>query len=65
MTKYRYVCIAVGSRFFTVNPVERKTNQLLAGKIDLLRGAFGYTKQRYPFPRIGGNHEGYGIGGLE
>lgn len=49
--------------FFTVNPAERKCNRLSVEKIDLLCGAFEYTKQRYPFPRIGGNHEGYDIGG--
>jgi len=53
MTEYRRACIPGGSRFFTVNPAERKANQLLVEKIDLLRGAFEYTKQRYPFPRIG------------
>ena len=35
--------------FFTVNLAERKTNRLLVEKIDLLRSAFEYTKQRYPF----------------
>ncbi|MDR4653369.1 MAG: hypothetical protein MRJ52_13415 [Nitrosomonas sp.] len=49
MTEYRRAYIPGGSWFFTVNLAERKSNQLLVEKIDLLRNAFEYTKQRYPF----------------
>lgn len=35
--------------FFTVNLAEHKANRLLIDKIDLLRNAFEYTKQRHPF----------------
>ena len=49
MTEYRRAYIPGGSWFFTVNLAERKPNQLLVEKIDLLRNAFEYTKQRYPF----------------
>jgi putative transposase len=49
MTEYRRAYIPGGSWFFTVNLAERKSNQLLVEKIDLLRSAFEYTKQRYPF----------------
>jgi len=38
-----------GSWFFTVNLAKRKTSRLLVEKIGLLRNAFEYTKQRYPF----------------
>ena len=44
MTEYRRAYIPGGSWFFTVNLAERKSNQLLVEKIDLLRGAFEYTK---------------------
>ena len=53
MTEYLRACIPGGFCFFTVNPAERKTNQLLVDKIDSLRGAFEYTKQRHSFLRIG------------
>ena len=49
MTEYRRICIPGASWFFTVNLAERKGNQLLIDKIDLLREAFEYTKQRHPF----------------
>jgi putative transposase len=35
--------------FFTVNLAERKNNHLLIDKIDELRNAFRYVKQRKPF----------------
>jgi len=35
--------------FFTVNLAERKNNDLLIDKIDELRNAFRYVKQRKPF----------------
>jgi putative transposase len=35
--------------FFTVNLPERKNNDLLIDKIDELRNAFRYVKQRKPF----------------
>jgi putative transposase len=49
MTEYRRAYVPGGSWFFTVNLAERKANRLLVEKIDLLRSAFEYTKQRYPF----------------
>lgn len=49
MTEYRRAYVPGGFWFFTVNLAERKTNRLLVEKIDLLRSAFEYTKQRYPF----------------
>ena len=49
MTAYRRIYISEATWFFTVNLVERKNNDLLINKIDLLREAFRYTKQRHPF----------------
>lgn len=49
MTEYRRAHIPGASWFFTVNLAERKGNRLLTDKIDLLREAFDYTKQRHPF----------------
>lgn len=49
MAECRRVYVLGGSWFFTVNLAERKNNRLLVEKIDLLRSAFEYTKQRYPF----------------
>ncbi|MDP1785734.1 transposase [Nitrosomonas sp.] len=49
MAEYRRAYVPGGSWFFTVNLAERKNNRLLVEKIDLLRSAFEYTKQRYPF----------------
>jgi len=49
MTKYRRVYIPGVSWFFTVNLAERQGNRLLVDKIDCLREAFAYTRQRYPF----------------
>ena len=49
MTEYRRTYIPGASWFFTVNLAERKGNRLLVDKIDLLREAFEYTKQRHSF----------------
>jgi putative transposase len=49
MTEYRRAYIPGGSWFFTVNLAERRGNRLLTDKIDALRSAFEYTKQRRPF----------------
>jgi putative transposase len=49
MTEYRRTYIPGASWFFTVNLAERKGNRLLIDKIDLLREAFEYTKQRHSF----------------
>jgi putative transposase len=49
MTEYRRASVPGGSWFFTVNLPECKTNRLLVEKTDLLRSAFEYNKQRYPF----------------
>lgn len=49
MTEYRRAYVPGGSWFFTVNLAERKNNRLLVEKIDLLRSAFEYTRQRHPF----------------
>ncbi|NOU22741.1 MAG: transposase [Methyloglobulus sp.] len=49
MTEYRRAYSPGSSWFFTVNLAERKGNRLLTVKIDLLREAFEYTKQRHPF----------------
>lgn len=49
MTEYRRIYVPGVSWFFTINLAECKANRLLVDKIDLLRNAFGYTKQRHPF----------------
>ena len=49
MTEYSRTYIPGASWFFTVNLAERKGNRLLIDKIDLLREAFEYTKQRHSF----------------
>ncbi|MGZ8935698.1 MAG: REP-associated tyrosine transposase [Methylobacter sp.] len=49
MTEYLRAYIPGSSCFFTVNLAERKGNRLLIDKIDLLREAFEFTKQRHPF----------------
>ena len=49
MTEYRRIYIPGASCFFTVNLTGRKWNRLLIDKIDLLREAFEYTKQRHSF----------------
>ncbi|QPK64521.1 transposase [Methylomonas sp. LL1] len=49
MTEYRRFYIPKAMWFFTVNLAERKNNHLLITKIDELRNAFRYVKQRKPF----------------
>lgn len=49
MTDYRRFYIPNSTWFFTVNLAERRNNHLLVEKIDLLREAFRYVKQRKPF----------------
>jgi putative transposase len=49
MTEYRRFYIPKAIWFFTVNLAERKKNRLLIEKIDVLRDAFRYVKQRKPF----------------
>ena len=49
MTEYRRIYIPGASWFFTVNLAGRKGNRLLIEKIDLVREAFEYTKQRHSF----------------
>ncbi len=49
MTEYRRFYIPKAIWLFTVNLAERKNNHLLIDKIDELRNAFRYVKQRKPF----------------
>ncbi|MDD2800587.1 MAG: transposase [Methylococcales bacterium] len=49
MTDYRRTYIPGSSWFFTVNLAERRDNHLLVEKIDLLRTAFRYVKERKPY----------------
>jgi len=49
MTEYRRAYIPGATWFFTVNLAERRDNRLLIDKIDLLRLAFAYAKERRPF----------------
>ena len=49
MTEYRRFYMPKTMWFFTVNLAERKNNDLLVDKIDELRNAFRYVKQRKPF----------------
>jgi putative transposase len=49
MTNYRRVGLPGATYFFTVNLVERKGNTLLVDRIDELRAAFRYVKERHPF----------------
>jgi hypothetical protein len=49
MTDYRRIYIPGATWFFTVNLAERRNNHLLVEKIDLLRAAFRYVKERRPF----------------
>ena len=48
MTAYRRHRVAGGTYFFTVNLAGRRQS-LLTDKVDLLRAAFRYTRQRHPF----------------
>ena len=49
MTDYRRFYIPGSTWFFTVNLAERRNNHLLVERIDLLRAAFRYAKDRKPF----------------
>jgi hypothetical protein len=49
MTDYRRIYIPGSTWFFTVNLAERRNNYLLVEKIDLLRAAFRYVKERKPY----------------
>ena len=49
MTAYRRFYIPGATWFFTVNTAERRGNDLLIQKIDLLREAFRYVKNKRPF----------------
>jgi putative transposase len=48
MTAYRRSRIAGATYFFTVNLADRRLS-LLTARIDLLRSAFRYTRDRHPF----------------
>ena len=52
MTDYRRLYIPGSTWFFTVNLAERRNNQLLVEKIDLLRTAFCYARERKPYKNI-------------
>ena len=49
MTEYRRCYIPGSTGFFTVSLAERRDNDLLVERIDLLREAFRYVKRRRPF----------------
>ncbi|WP_369798236.1 transposase [Methylobacter sp. BBA5.1] len=49
MTDYRRIYALGSTWFFTVNLAERRNNYLLVEKIDLLRAAFRYVKERKPY----------------
>jgi len=49
MTDYRRAYAPGATWFFTVNLAERQGNRLLVERIDSLREAFDYVKQRHPF----------------
>ena len=49
MTDYRRIYLPNATWFFTVNLAERQNNHLLVEKIDSLRAAFRYVKERRPF----------------
>jgi putative transposase len=49
MTDYRRAYAPGATWFFTVNLAERQGNHLLVERIDSLRAAFNYVKQRHPF----------------
>lgn len=48
-SSYRRIYIPDSTWFFTVNLAERRDNHLLIEKIDLLRTAFRYVKERKPY----------------
>jgi len=49
MTNYRRFYTPNATWFFTVNLAERQNNHLLIEKIDALRAAFNYVKERRAF----------------
>jgi REP element-mobilizing transposase RayT len=49
MTNYRRTYIPGSTWFFTVNLAEHRNNHLLVEKIELLRAAFRYVKERKPY----------------
>ena len=49
MSDYRRIYIPGSTWFFTVNLAERQDKHLLVEKIDLLRTAFRYVKERKPY----------------
>jgi putative transposase len=49
MTDYRRIYMPNATWFFTVNLAERQKNHLLVERIDSLRTAFRYVKERRPF----------------
>ena len=49
MTEYRRFHYPGATWFFTVNLAERKENQLLTERIDLLRAAFTHVKKKHPY----------------
>jgi putative transposase len=49
MTRYRRFYTPGATWFFTVNLAQRRDNALLIDKIEPLRQAFRYVKQRHPF----------------
>jgi putative transposase len=49
MTDYRRIYMPNATWFFTVNLAERQNNHLLVERIDSLRTAFRYVKERRPF----------------
>jgi putative transposase len=49
MTEYRRFYYPGATWFFTVNLAERHGNQLLTERIDVLREAFAYVKNKHPY----------------
>ncbi|UOA08558.1 transposase [Methylobacter sp. S3L5C] len=49
MTNYRRIYTPGATWFFTVNLAARNNNKLLIDKIEQLRQAFRYVKQKHPF----------------
>lgn len=49
MTAYRRAYVPGATWFFTVNLAERRGNDLLVSRIDELRQAFRYVKEKHPF----------------
>lgn len=49
MTNYRRIYVPGATWFFTVNLVERKGNQLLVDRIDVLRESFIRVRTKHPY----------------